>query len=302
MDKNTITEWVRTCPVCGNNVYHKNYNSLRMAVLYKKQCWNCRNKKQTITSKGSSNPMFGKHHSEKTRQKLREANLNKKASPESIEKMKKSLTGLKRNLETRKLQSENQMGDNNSFYGKKHTSQTKSIISYKISEKNRGVNNPFYGKTHTEFTRIKLRKNCLDRIKITGKFPAYNNIACDFFSFLNKELAINGLYALNEGGEKEIIGYSVDYYDIGLNLIIEWDERRHYNINGSLRKKDIERQGNILSSFNYNFYRIIEKDRIVYKVDNNELDMTGRLQEILNKFNDSYTAQIGGNNVINNNL
>ena len=40
--------------------------------------------------------MFGKHHSEKTKERLRQVNLGKKLSPEHIEKLKEANRGRKK--------------------------------------------------------------------------------------------------------------------------------------------------------------------------------------------------------------
>lgn len=45
---------------------------------------------------GKLNPMYGKHHTEETKQKLREINLGKKLTPEHIEKLKEANRGRKR--------------------------------------------------------------------------------------------------------------------------------------------------------------------------------------------------------------
>lgn len=48
---------------------------------------------------GSLNPMYGKHHSEETKQKIREKNLNKKLSPEHKAKLIAANTGRKKTPE-----------------------------------------------------------------------------------------------------------------------------------------------------------------------------------------------------------
>ena len=45
---------------------------------------------------GKLNPMYGKHHTEETKQKLREINLGKKLTPEHIEKLKEANRGRKK--------------------------------------------------------------------------------------------------------------------------------------------------------------------------------------------------------------
>lgn len=48
-------------------------------------------------------------------------------------------------------------GEKNPFYGRKHSEETRKLISEKISEMVKGEKNPFYGKHHSEETRAKFR-------------------------------------------------------------------------------------------------------------------------------------------------
>ena len=65
-------------------------------------------------------------------------------------------------------------GENNPFYGKQHTEETKNIISEKNtgrkateeerkmrSEINKGYNNPFYGKHHSDETKRKIKETSM---------------------------------------------------------------------------------------------------------------------------------------------
>jgi len=58
-------------------------------------------------------------------------------SPETIEKMKASKIG-------------KYIGENNPFYGRHHSENTKKLISNKMTGKYCGENAPFYGKRHTD--------------------------------------------------------------------------------------------------------------------------------------------------------
>ena len=69
---------------------------------------------------GEKNGMYGKKHSEESKQKQREASLGKHHSEETRLKMSESHTG-----------------ERNSMYGKSHSDKTKQ----KISDSNKGVNN-----------------------------------------------------------------------------------------------------------------------------------------------------------------
>lgn len=69
------------------------------------------NKVRHIDNKGENNPMYGKHHSEAAKQKMR----NRVVSHETRSKMS--------------LNHANVAGENNPFYGKKHSNKTLSLMA-----------------------------------------------------------------------------------------------------------------------------------------------------------------------------
>ena len=54
-------------------------------------------------------------------------------------------------------------GENNPFYGKRHTEESKRKISEARKGKASGENHPFYGKHHTEESLDKMSKNRLGK-------------------------------------------------------------------------------------------------------------------------------------------
>jgi len=56
------------------------------------------------------------------------------------------------------------------------------------------------------------------------------------------------------------LGYFVDYYEPNLNIVIEWDENSHYNIDGNLREKDKRREEEIKSYLKCKLLRIKENE------------------------------------------
>ena len=144
---------------------------------------------------GEKNHFFGKHHTEESKEKNRQAHLGKvpwnKGKPASEEtKAKLRAKALERDMS----------GENNPFYGKHHTEESKeknrqahlgqvpwnkgkpasekaraqmseSHKGKKLSEKTRakisaaikGENHPMYGKHHSEETKAKLREKALAR-------------------------------------------------------------------------------------------------------------------------------------------
>jgi len=133
---------------------------------------------------GKNNHMYGKKHTEKTKQLLSRA-LSGENNPNygmpRTEKTKLKISNATRgeknhnygkhlSEETRKKLSEIRSGENHYFYGKHHSEETKLKISksrtgyspsqatrQKLSESRKGENNAFYGKRHTEKTKQLMR-------------------------------------------------------------------------------------------------------------------------------------------------
>lgn len=83
--------------------------------------------------------------------------------------------------------------------------------------------------------------------------PGYNEIACEYFDWLNKWMKWDGQYALHKG-EKNVLNYFVDYYEPHLNVIIEWDEKNHRRKKS--KEKDLVRQNRIKEHLGCKFYRV----------------------------------------------
>jgi hypothetical protein len=115
--------------------------------------------------KGVDNPFYGRKHTEKTLQKLREPKTD-----EHKKKLRIAMVGKKVSEETKKKLSNAVSGSKNGFYGKKHTEKTlqklrkpkSEATKKKMSEKAKlrvGNKNPFYGKCHTEESKRKMRES-----------------------------------------------------------------------------------------------------------------------------------------------
>jgi len=113
--------------------------------------------------------------------------------------------------------------------------------------------------------RMQNRVAMIHQINLgANEYANFNPTACEYFDWLNKFMGWNGQYATN-GGEKEVRGYFLDYYEPSLNLVIEWDEPGHY-VRGVLREKDIRRQQEIIKELKCEFYRYNQRTNIIERV------------------------------------
>lgn len=116
--------------------------------------------------------------------------------------------------------------------------------------------------------RKKLRLSHTERIKRQGCSPSYNEIACGFFAKFDRDFNTQGQYATNkEEYYIKALGYWVDYINFDLKLIIEWDEDAHYDADGNLRKRDLERQKEIQEHFSdFIFVRLRQKEIVDFDI------------------------------------
>lgn len=126
------------------------------------------------------------------------------------------------------------------------------------------------GKKHSDESKKKIRESTIEYIKKTkGGFKCrYSKKACEFIESLNKEKSWNLQHAEN-GGEVSIDGYFVDGYDKTLNIVFEYDEKKHYKDveNNILKERDKIRQDHIIEKLKCEFYRYNEAKDCFYKVN-----------------------------------
>lgn len=92
---------------------------------------------------------------------------------ETLKKLRTANTGKHMSEETRKKISEATKGENNPFFGKHHTQETKEKISKKFKENYIQENHPFFGRHHTEETKQKISKKQKERFKDPTNNPMY---------------------------------------------------------------------------------------------------------------------------------
>jgi transposase len=125
-------------------------------------------------------------------------------------------------------------------------------------KKNSEENNAFYGKSHTRETKNQMRKSAIKRLKRQkGQIkPNYNPKACKLIEEYGDKHGYDFQHAEN-GGEYHIknLGYWVDGYDEEQNIVIEVDEPHHFK-SGELRERDKRRQREIEEHLNCKFIRL----------------------------------------------
>ncbi len=123
--------------------------------------------------------------------------------------------------------------------------------------------NTWSGRNHTEDAKHKMRKSTLKYLEtLNGQiYPRYNKKSIPIIENKAKELGIVDLQHAENGGEFYIkeLGYFVDGYSPSKNIVIEYDEKHHFDHNGDLRLRDIIRQREIENHLNCKFVRIVGK-------------------------------------------
>lgn len=251
------TEFSRICPDCKTILFYTTLKICKTAIKKNSICKKCSNS-------GSNNPNFGKSPSIETREKLRIANTGKKRTEETKNKLSIAL-----------------IGKNNPMFGKpgfwrnkKFSKETKAKIGIAktgislstVHKEN--IRKSQIGKKHTDKTKCKQRVSKINYIiKCNGSIrPTYNNIACKYFELLEIENNWDGFYGTkNKEYHIKQLGYFVDYYEPSLNIVIEYDEPLHYNINNTLKSKDVIRMNEIKLHLSCDFYRYNERLKTLIK-------------------------------------
>ena len=137
-----------------------------------------------------------------------------------------------------------------------------------MSISRRGEKNHRFGKCPKKETVKKIRLAHIEYIKKNYGivFPNFNKQACEFFKAFDEKYNTKGNYAVYGGGEYyiESLGYWVDYFNPDLKLIMEYDERKHYNNKGNLKPKDVRRQIEIQALYSdFEFRRIKQGEKVI---------------------------------------
>ena len=214
----------------------------------------------------------GRYHSKETKQKISISKMGDKNPTKRLDVRKKISNTLKGRIspmkgETHSKEAKQKMRDfrkgksYEEIYGVEGAQKKKEQLSNKAKS---NLNYGMKGKTHSEKSKRKMRIAKLDNLeKNYGVvYPGYNLEACKFFDQLNELTFLQGQHALNES-EFHIkdLGYWLDFYDPTNKVIIEWDEKHHFDLKGNLREKDVQRQNEIMDKFpDYLFIRLEDKE------------------------------------------
>jgi len=106
-----------------------------------------------------------------------------------------------------------------------------------------------------------IPENALSTSLLGDCFPNFNKTACDYFQKLNMWNGWSGCYAKNKGEfYLKDLGYWPDYYEPNQNIVIEWDEPKHYK-DGNLSEKDQVRMKRIKEHLKCRFFRVDSKTK-----------------------------------------
>lgn len=115
------------------------------------------------TLTGPNNYMYGKHHSEETKQKIGKANKGRYVGEKS------TLYGKPKTEEAKAKLSKAMLGKPSRFKGKHHTEEAKKKLSEALTGRFSGDKNPMYGKHWSEEEKLN------QSIKLKGKYAGENS-------------------------------------------------------------------------------------------------------------------------------
>ena len=253
------------CPTCNNEIEYSSKWALDDSIRKNRNCRKC-SKKGTIPSfiiNGKINDDVLKKISNnwfKSGERPKNADLRKNKTYEEIygsdkaKEIKTKLSIYKKTEESNIKRSETckkaDCGKNN--IGRIPTTETKLKISKKMK-------NRVFSDEHKKNMRISALKFKNKKLLATGgkMVPNFNFDACDLFDKMSLEKNIHIQHALN-GGEFHIpeLGYWVDGYDQKNNVVYEYDEKKHFSLDGKLKEKCVKRQNEIVNFLNCGFIRI----------------------------------------------
>jgi hypothetical protein len=257
----TGNQRTRDCPKCQNELTYSTKYDCKRANVANSVCASCAHTgviasaetraKLSKLSSGSNNYFYGKRLCGKD-----SGFFGKKHTKEVIEKLK---TDPRRR----------HYGKDNGFYGKTHTQATKDKIAENTRKHQTGrvkslqerinISNAHKGKKFSDEHKAKIsinsKINAINRKKKHGTLKiGFNPDACKYIDGLNEENGWELIHELN-GGEVRVLNYFLDGYDSKRNIVVEYDEKQHFNVDGTLKENDIIRMKNIIDKLGCDFFR-----------------------------------------------
>lgn len=222
--------------------------------------------KNSETHKGKNNYLFGKTHEEY---------FGKEKANEISKKLHDATSGENHFLFGKSFDEyyaeradeikEKRRGENHHRFGLTNLEYYGLDKTKEIHDKTSGENHFMFGKTFEEIfgperaaeMKLNMRLRLKKQIEETGgkMIPNYSRLACLHFDIIMEETGTFIQHAQN-GGEFQILGYFVDGYDKENNIVYEWDERQHFNFDGTYIERDVRRQAEIVEFLKCEFVRI----------------------------------------------
>jgi hypothetical protein len=254
--------YTKKCNTCDKEVQYINHCSFRSALRNNTDCKKCSALKRDPKS-------------EETRQKISKSLFGRIVPSDVRMKIKSTMIRIGNTPEWKQKCSLHFKGKNNGMYGHHHSEEIKKKISdntkkamhsYEVENKmnkiwsstafKEKISKIHKGKIVSNEVKKKMRISAAKRIEKYGIHSRnYNPDACKIIDEYGKQNGYNFQHALN-GGEHRVDGYFVDGYDKDKNVVIEIDEKPHFDFNGNLKEKDIRRQKEIEEYLKCKFVRL----------------------------------------------
>ena len=159
---------------------------------------------------------------------------------------------------------------NNHPLKKEHLeAQNRGIKKLKEKFKSGEIINGFKNHKHSDKSKQKMRISTCNYLNKINNTPCrYNKKSIPILEEIGKEHGWHLQHAENGGEFYTGIGFYVDAYDKEKNIVVEYDEKKHYVDvdNNILKYKDIKRQTEIIEHLHCEFYRYNEKTGKLWKV------------------------------------
>lgn len=262
--------YTKACPTCNNTIYYSRKDNLVDSIKKNRECRKCSKKGQRPAFMKDGIPQYVldnlKKYSFKKGQRPSNADIRKGKTyeelygPEKAKEYKGKIAAYKRSPESNEKRSITCKKSGCGTYNKGKA--TPKDVKLKISEKMKLRVLSEEHKTKIRLSNLEYIQKCL-ALNGNKMTPRFNIKACYLFDEIAKEKSIHIQHALN-GGEYYVkeLGYWVDGYDSANNVVYEYDEKHHFDIDGNINKKDLIRQESIKMVLNCEFIRISYLDII----------------------------------------